>query len=148
MSGKHFSGLRYHCKRVGPQRFAVAGFFTPAYDFSLSPVPRSRAPGVAWPWLTLSVIPDSAGALVSMSWDPDHERALEGILDHIRRLSSPDAVAEAAWELAVRWSENVAIAPAAWAALRRDDQVAVEEVFAATMHDRRIAWPRVILPLV
>lgn len=147
-SGKYLSGIRYQCKRVGPQRFAVAGFFTPAYDFSGRPVPRSRIPEVQWPWLTLSVIPDSAGALVSMSWDPLHERALDGILGHVRGAGSPGAVAAAAWELAVRWSENIAIAPTAWAALSKDAQQALEEVFTATIHERRIAWPGVVLPLV
>jgi hypothetical protein len=138
--------LRFLHRRTRPLPFAVSSFFTPTFDLDVRPISRGGA-RVALPAMTLDVVPDASGTLVSLAVPSQHEAALAAFVEALTKTSSEEEFVAWLWEITLRYCENLVIAPSAWQALTEPNQQRIEEFFFATGYSKWQPWPGVTLSI-
>jgi hypothetical protein len=94
--------------------FAVSGYFEPGWDHEGGPLPTpEEGPGA---FLTLNVVPSEEGSVVLFHYPVQFKERLDGFLEPFRRRDPWDFV-DRIWEVALRYCDNVVVAPRLWDAV-------------------------------
>ena len=131
--GLHEKFFDFIWRRVPSFPIAVASSFSPAHDLTGRDIPwlKDQEPV---PTLTLDVVPDQHGTLISLALPKWHEAALRSLRGQFEAASSDGEFVELTWEMALRNCENLAIAPDAWGKISPDDQATIETFFNSTIN--------------
>jgi hypothetical protein len=112
--------------------FAVSNYIEPRHDANGRPIDRSADPPS---FVVLNVVPAHEGSTVALSFLEEHRVALQSFLSLLKTPLGPLEFVDRVWEIALRYCDNVVIAPAAWHAIseRRQDRILR---FAADTRDK------------
>jgi hypothetical protein len=112
--------------------FAVAGCFTPYWDFRGKRLEDLTMEGIV-PFATLDVIPQPIGKTsVLINYSKKYEVVLRPFIDGIYELFIGKAVCELVWEIALRYCENIVLAPSFWGKIDPGQKRKIEKFVART----------------
>jgi hypothetical protein len=91
--------------------FAVCNYLEPRFDEEGRPIQRSDD---LPPFIVLNVVPARDGSTVTLSFLEQHRRALDPLLAPLKASNHWKDFADRIWQIALRYGDNVVVAPAAW----------------------------------
>jgi hypothetical protein len=115
--------------------FAVGAYFEPVFKPDGSRIPGGLGPGVG-PFLTLNVVPHPDGSIVLLSYPAEHRATLHEFLQPFRPPIEELTFVERIWEIALRYCENIIVAPNYWNVVPGDVQARIVDFYNSTRH----AW--------
>lgn len=99
--------------------FAVSCYIEPIHDEEGQPIEYS---GDVRPFIVLNVVPALEGSTVTISFLEEHRQALNSLLAPLKACRQSRDFADRIWQIALRYSDNIVVAPAAWHALSEADR--------------------------
>jgi hypothetical protein len=93
--------------------FGISSFFEPIFYPDGSRVPPGMGPRVG-PFLTLNVIPQEGGSVVIFTYASRFRSQLHAFLEPLRPPIDALPFVERVWEIALRYCENILLAPKYW----------------------------------
>jgi hypothetical protein len=93
--------------------FAVSCYIEPRYDEDGRPINYS---GALPPFVVLNVVPANDGSTVALSFLEEHRHALGSLLAPLKACAQWRDFADRIWQIALRYCDNLVVAPAAWRA--------------------------------
>jgi len=119
--------------------FAVSGYFEPNWEQEGRPLlPPEKGPRA---FLTLNVVPSEEGSVVLFHYPVQFKERLDGFLEPFRRRDPWDFV-DRTWEAALRYCDNVVVAPRLWDAVSQGLKDRILEFCSATRDRQWIAVDR------
>jgi len=120
-------------RNIWPLPFAVSAYFEPVFNPDGSRIPPALGTGVG-PFLTLNVVPQAEGSLAVLSYPLEFRETLKDLLDPFRSPIKELAFVERVWETALRYCENIILAPHYWDTLPDPVQTAILEFYNSDPH--------------
>jgi hypothetical protein len=113
--------------------FAVSAYFEPVFNHDGSRMPAAVGSDIG-PFMTLNVVPQPEGSIVVLSCAPEHRDLLDGFLAPFRAAKDELAFIEIVWEVALRYCENIIVAPMYWNVVPDEIKSNIISFYNATGH--------------
>ena len=122
-------------KNIRPLPFAVSAFFEPVFNPDGSRIPPGIGPDVG-PFLTLNVVPHAEKSIAVIMYPLQFREVLQDFLQQFRPPINERVFVGRVWENALRYCENIVVAPEYWEAVPETIREEIVRFYNSTSH----AW--------
>jgi hypothetical protein len=122
-------------QNIRPLPFAVSGFFEPVFNPDGSRIPPGVGTNVG-PFLTLNVVPHEGGSIAVLTYPLQFRDSLHNFLQPFRPPINEKVFVDRVWETALRYCENIILAPWYWEMVPERVQEEIVTFYHSTYH----AW--------